>query len=230
MIFNTLILPDYYHSLFEGEQFEKSFPYLIPGDFLYAFAIQNPAGKSYELILKVTDEFSISTDHVFTSEELVREEKIIFSKGLKASASNVRISFQLYKGTGINIQLPVSPIMASSIKNEKQSYLSIANRVKEAFTIKLPLTNNFLENEPKNEDANIEKCLSFLEAEAQLDFVIYNKLFNPDGSKNFIKWKRILYRKIVIFIFRSLTKNKIRKRYFVKIYRNYINIDILAGR
>lgn len=230
MIFNVLNLPEYFFFLREGEQFEKSFPYLIPGNFLYPFTIQNPSGGLYEVIVKVTDEFSISTDYIFTSEELIREEKIIFRKDLKKLASNVQISFQLYKGKGIKIQLPVSPIMATSIKNEKQSYLSIANRVKETFAVKLHHTNTFFENESKNENEVIEKCISFSEAEIQLDFIIYNKLFNSDGSKGLIKWKRVLYRKILIIIFRSLTKNKIRKRYFVKIYRNYINIDILAGR
>ena len=70
--------------------------------------------------------------------------------------------------------------------------------------------------------------LSLEEAEHQLDHVVLSKLFQPDGTRGFNKYKRAFYRRVIINIYRLVTKNRSRKVYFAKLYRNYVNNNLIS--
>lgn len=70
--------------------------------------------------------------------------------------------------------------------------------------------------------------LSYEEAAKQLDYVIHNKLFSQ-GKNSFVnRLKRKIYRRFTISLYALLTKNSIRKIQMVKLYKNYINTNVLA--
>jgi hypothetical protein len=53
-------------------------------------------------------------------------------------------------------------------------------------------------------------------------------MFAPDGSRGFRKWKISFYRKLLRVTYRRLAKNSRSKQYLIKLYRNYINNDIIS--
>jgi hypothetical protein len=142
---------------------------------------------------------------------------------------------------------PISPKIQSKVRTSHVNK-SVADEISQEIK-----TYNFLKrdykpinhsttNEPSNTEVSLNEnqlkaffdqtyfrgLLSTDEAGKQLDYVIYHKLFTK-GKANFMnRFKRRIYRRFTISIYSLLTKNSIRKIQVVKLYKNYINTNILA--
>ncbi|MBS1663175.1 MAG: hypothetical protein JST68_19185 [Bacteroidetes bacterium] len=228
MIFKPYSNQNYSSVLKKGGASDYDYPFLPAGNFIYRFSIRNPSTDAFELVMKISDAQGNSEEHTFESNQLFIREEVNIKKSSDNFNSPLRVSFLLKKGAELDIQLPVSLIMTSSVKEKKQNYLSTVNRVKNAFSeqLKLAGAGNASSNSLFNADVQA-RLLSFKQAESQLDYVIYHKLFVPDGSRGLLKAKRAFYRRMLRFIYRRLTKNTVRKEYIVKIYRNYVNLNTL---
>ena len=229
MLFTSYSEKKYFLLLKKGEESISEYPHLPAGVFCCRFTVRNPSAESYELVVKVTDDAGNSEEHRFQGDKMVVEQELTIEKRSDKFASPIRVSFRLFQGKDVGIRLPVSPMMTSAVKMEKQNYLSAVNKVKNALSENSgPLTDN--QPHPVNPFFNLksrESLLTLRQAEEQLDFVIYQKMFVPDGSRGFVKKKRALYRRLVRFTYRKLVKNTVRKRYIAKLYRNYVNLNTL---
>lgn len=139
------------------------------------------------------------------------------------------------------IQVPLNPILQqqSAIFPETDLPSSLAKHLSKRFEVKKTMLPPKVNEVAGN--ATDEACIrSFVvheifrgfltqdAAEMQLDYVVYQKSFAPDGTKGFNKFKRRVYRKVFVSTYRLLTANPVRKRYFAKLYRNYVNTNALA--
>ena len=221
---------EYFQPLHIEQPLIKKLPFLLKGDYYYRFTVKNPNQQSVKILINVSDGGSSVTEHILEFTQLIQEKEIVIQKSTDRFAQPIEIIFVLETGNNIFITLPVSPVMATIIQTEDNDYESIANKIQSAFDDKF--TRLYQSDElafSKQLQMDLFKdCITTAEAEKQLDFIVYNKLFMPDGSKGFVKWKLALYRKIFRAVYRRLTKNTIRKKYFAKLYRNYINSSVIS--
>ncbi|MBS1736023.1 MAG: hypothetical protein JSS98_05380 [Bacteroidetes bacterium] len=230
----------------EGDQLAVPLHFSPQGDFVYPFSMINSFGEDTDLVV------SIVVDEKVKKSESIRFESVTFKKDLSFSLSNqeesknTRVTFLLKTGHVVNLFLPASPKAVQKIETVPCELTDVQDRInleidlaeKDEETLLRPFMPSEGKPTPKVIDENhIESLIhnrffkgfiSLREAQQQLDYVIYNKLFAPDGSKGLLKWKRAVYRKFVRGVYRRLTKNSHRKQYFAKLYRNYINNNVIS--
>jgi hypothetical protein len=230
MKFRSNTYGEYFHPLQIDHPLIKKIPSLLTGDYYYRFTVKNPFKQTVKVLITVSDGDSPVTEHVLEFTDLIKDKEIVISKSTERFAQPIEITFALKAGKNILITLPVSPIMVPELKTEDKDYESIAYKIQSAFDDKFSQLHQSAEQAfSKQMQMEIFKdCITTAEAERQLDFIVFNKLFAPDGSKGFTKFKRALYRKFLRAIYRRLTKNTIRKQYFAKLYRNYINSSVIS--
>ena len=232
MKFRSDIYGEYFQPLHIEQTLAKKIPFLLKGNYYYRFTVKNPTQQPAKLLINVSEGGSSITEYELEFTQLIQEEEIVIHKTTDRFAQPLEVIFALKTGNKIFITLPVSPVMASVIQTEDNAYENIANKIQSSVDDRF--ANPYQEDESSFSNQkmpmNIFKdCITTAEAEKQLDFIIYNKLFIPDqGSKTLIRWKLALYRKITRAVYRRLTKNTIRKKYFAKLYRNYINSSVIS--
>ncbi len=233
MKFTRSLCGEYYLHLKPEQPQIKKLHNLTKGKYKYCVRIQNPLGQSYKLHIIIKGNQDKKIYEIKTSEAFV-EKEIFLQQTADFNSSEITIHFTLEEGAFININFPVSPSLLTSVSKEDKSYLKIIAPVEASF--RQDYLESLQHNNPPTEKVKpdfiakdfFEGCLSISDAEKQLEYVVYHKWFIPDGSKGFLKWKRAFYRVIFKGIYKAFTKNTHRKRYFAKLYRNYVNNSIIA--
>ena len=239
------------HTILLNKSHQLNIPigYLPQGDFNYPIIATNPFLEEIELIFYVYADKTIQFKKKCCFTSVKPMESFNFSISKQGGLRNIVITLLLNKGTKIWLHLPISPRLLQKIKTTsatiKETVEKIISEIKmEENDFEYPSekdlsTDNqmtFIKNN-SGEDKNIDLTgilhfkgvLNLEQAQRQLDYVIYNKMFLSENAKGFRKWKQSLYRKIVIFLYRKLSRNPTRRTYFAKLYRNYINNDIIAN-
>ncbi|MBS1917321.1 MAG: hypothetical protein JST87_13670 [Bacteroidetes bacterium] len=236
-----------YHLLHTQESIILDLCFLPKGRFRYSFAVTNP-DLNYEpeiLATLFTGEKKIRTrEYVFA--ELRKDEIFEFEITDNNGCRDAQLQFQLIDGYVVKLFLQPSPILI-----QKNIHLiARINEIEEKINFEI---NNFSYHHTTAEIGNTELqvntagealdkthiqsfihsryfrgLLSTTDAEKQLEYVVYNKLFLKDQNKGFRKWKLKFYRKSLILFYRMMAKNTNRKRYFARLYRNYVNMNLIA--
>ncbi|THU33529.1 hypothetical protein FAM09_25615 [Niastella caeni] len=227
-------------------------PFLVPigktpsGKYAYHVNVLNPANDSPILKVFINNKNVNKDEHVYKLSEITAQIEYNFDTTGKEENT---IVFLLTRGTGLTLQLPVSPVMVQEVKEEVSMLLGlddkIVSKVGELESEDQATGNKRINREPytRQQSASATSLremeqyinaryfrgfLSVEESERQLDHVVLNKMFAPDGSKGFTRFKRKVYRKMLVSIYRLFTKNRSRKLYFAKLYRNYVNVNLLS--
>ncbi|WP_205509330.1 hypothetical protein [Longitalea arenae] len=229
-------------------------PYLVsigktpPGKYAYHVNVLNPANDSPILKVFINNKNVNKNEQVYNLSEISEQIEYNFNTIGKEEHS---IVFLLTKGTSLTLQLPVSPVMVQDVEEETSMLLgldeNIALKVNELESEDHTTGNTKANRGPyasrqqhSGGAASLREIEQFVnaryfrgflsteESERQLDHVVFNKMFAPDGSKGFAGFKRKVYRKMLVSIYRLFTKNRSRKLYFAKLYRNYVNNNLLS--
>jgi hypothetical protein len=221
--------------------------YLPAGDFVYPITAINPFLEEVELNFRVESSSAVLFKKTIRFSSLTLNESFHFS--ILNDSRGLKILLLSPKGSKIWVHLPVSPQLFQKIETTpttiKETVIKIVSEIESEEndldpadqmpfrapeTLPAPETRNVLET--RNSDnlhlTHFKGVLNLQQAERQLDYVIYNKVFRSEGAGGFQKWKKSFYRKMVIFLYRKLSKDHSRKIYFAKLYRNYVNNNIVA--
>jgi hypothetical protein len=242
---NTLILGNH-TMLSTNEPFLVHLGKIPAGKYTYHVNVLNAADDAPVLKVFINNKNVSSNEHIFKISEISKEIEYNFDT---TGSGEYSITFLLTQGTGLTLQLPVSPVMVHEMHEEASMLLGLDEKIlskanelesEDGSTGKVKSTRgpysrqqnagtaSFREIESYINARYFRGMLSLEESERQLDHVVYNKMFAPDGSKGFSGFKRKVYRKFLRGIYRLFTKNRSRKLYFAKLYRNYINTNLLS--
>ena len=218
--------------------------HLPEGNFSYPVKIINPFRQEIELIFSLSAKNKVQFVQKSNFVASSSTETLRFSVSEKDEWRDIEIIVTLKKGSMARLYLPVSPRLhqnnvtipatlqdtISKIRSEIETEEKIYGKSSQKKYLRTPATGTQHSEKMQviSPDIFFRGILNLEQAQRQLDYVIYNKLLAPDGTKGFTKWKRSLYRKTVISLYRRLSKNSTRRTYFAKLYRNYINNNIIA--
>jgi len=218
--------------------------HLPDGNFSYPVKIINPFRQDIELIVSLSAKNKVQFVQKSNFNAASAIETLRFSVSEKDQWRDIEIIVTLKKGSMVRLHLPVSPRLhqknvtipatledtISKIRSEIETEEKIYGKLSPGkyFAKPAPESQHSEKIQVASADIFFRGILNLEQAQRQLDYVIYHKLLSPDGSKGFTKWKRSFYRKILITTYRRLSKNSTRKTYFAKLYRNYINNNIIA--
>ena len=229
-----------------GEPLSLEIGYLPSGSFSYPFILSNPYRENIRLRLSLNHHGTQLSEQVFQINDERSSIAFQFSVDKHIEGDGFFLHFELLTSRPVMLYLSVNPVYAQHVKDSQPFLFGFDDRLIEsirsyegvpASKVEKTSGGDSFEQEPgvsvEYIDAYIRAkyfrgFLSLSEAGKQLDHVIYNKFMAPDGSTGFTKWKRKVYRKMVTSIYRRLTRNTIRQAYFVKLYRTYINTNLLS--
>jgi hypothetical protein len=220
--------------------------YLPKGHFKYSLTVFNPANTPATVLfqLKEKDEIKDKQEHLF--HESLSDKTFNFIVDDPEGYRDVTIEFVLLAGQPVKIYFPVGAVLAQKkphipshvndiedkINFEIENFRQLENKMESFDTKDLHQGNgNVLDDEQIQSlihSRYFRGLLNIEDAQKQLEFVIYHKLFRSTTSKGFRKWKLSFYRKLIIFLYRIVAKNTNRKKYFAKLYRNYVNTNLIA--
>lgn len=229
-----------------NEPFRVQIGKIPPGKYAYHVNLINPA-KDFPILKVFINNKNVNKDeHEYKLSEISTEIKYNFDT---TGSEECAIVFLLTKGTTVSLQLPVSPVMVQDIQEDASMLLGLDDKIvskvgeleseeqstghKKAnlgpYTRQQPASAASLREIEQFVSARYFRgLLSVEESERQLDHVVFNKMFAPDGSRGFSGFKRRLYRKMLTGIYRLFTKSRSCKLYFAKLYRNYVNVNLLS--
>jgi hypothetical protein len=231
-----------------NEPFLVSIGKIPPGKYAYHVNLLNAANDSPILKVFINSKNVNKNERLFNLSAISQQIEYNFNT---TGIETYSITFLLIKGKGITLQLPVSPVMVQEVEEEVSMLLGLddnivskvnqlesedhsTGNIKTAHSPhparQQPATGavSFREVEHFMNARYFRGMLSTEESERQLDHVVYDKMFAPDGSKGFAGFKRRVYRKMLTGLYRLFTKNRSRKLYFAKLYRNYVNVNLLS--
>ena len=229
-----------------GCQIKIPIAYLPDGDFVYPVKIINPFKEESELIFTIstTDNLLSTKRYCFNSDKSF--QALYFSTS-NEGCRDIEITIALRKGSMINLHLPVSPRLNQRIKTIPSTLHETIGKIENEIDLKrksvgdLSRVSVSQNGSPERSVAThnaqpilIESLSPFNgiinleQAQRQLDYVVYNKMFSTNGKRGLKKIKLLFYRKLLTALYRRLSKNSTRKAYFAKLYRNYINNNIIA--
>lgn len=221
---------------------------LPKGKYIYRFGVNGPAEKTGTLSISIESNGSrISTQAIPFTNDINEHELVIDCK------EDFAINALLFQGDdniSCILRLPVSALSMHEISDRPaalggldQNIVSRVNSLDSTDNLmkkRRELANNHTPDHFHSQQVNIEEIEGFInlryfegflsmeQAMRQLDFVVYEKMFRDGRSKGFTRFKRKVYGKTLRFLYRTLTRNYSRKQYFAKLYRNYINSNLLA--
>lgn len=231
-----------------NETFRKNIGKMPPGRYVYHFNVLGPANESGSLTVFIDNNNVKENERVYDLAELSTELKYNFNT---TSYESCIIVFLLSKGKEITLQLPVSPYLVQDVMEEPSMLLGLDDKILLKVD-ELESGGIFAENKNTNTDnrrcglktgadaASLREIEQFINARyfrgmlsteesvQQLDYVVSHKLFAPDGSVGFTRFKRNIYRKLIKAAYHFIIRNRSRKLYFAKLYRNYVNSNILS--
>jgi hypothetical protein len=215
--------------------------YLPAGDFVYPVTATNPFLEEIELVFIVKSHEKCYCKKKLLFSAVTATERFHFSTSSEHRDLEVIISLTV--GSKCWLNLPVSPLLAHKIEASpsriKETVIKIISEIendeddvddhshKDSYGSTTPVT---VESKRINgsQVSHFKGMVNLEQAQKQLDYVIYNKLFHSEGTRGFKKWKESFYRRVLIFLYKALSRNPSRRVYFAKLYRNYINNNILA--
>lgn len=224
---------------------EIFFGFLPQGNFIYPISIIVP----YRGTVKANLFF-------YSNLNLVKIEKLVFSTtscydfeftiSEKSGAVTNSLVIIIEEGEGVKLVLSVSPriVLNDRIRIEnsidwyelEEEINSEINLLEEELQI---ITNHNPKTTRNNSSISMNKdqidvyiktkyfrgLLNLNEAQKQMDFVVYNKILLSNQKNGF---KRKCVRKTLIFFYRIVTRNPSIKNYLAKLYRNYVNNNLIA--
>jgi len=219
------------------------------GKYIYRFSVHGQSKNPGKLQVSIESNATRHNPQTIEFSEDISEHELIFE--CSEDYSQNKILFLGDPGQNCTLKLPVSALFLhetvekpASLAGLEQNIISLVNALDTSDSLLKRFSeapkSQASESVPGSRQFDIKDIEDFInihyfkgflsmeEAIRQLDFVVYEKMFKPDGSKGFTKFKRKLYGKTLRFLYRKLTKNTDRKRYFAKLYRNYINTNALA--
>ncbi|HET9825138.1 MAG TPA: hypothetical protein VFP87_07385 [Chitinophagaceae bacterium] len=215
--------------------------YLPASDFIYSITAINPFLEEIELNFRVRANDTVQFKKIICFSSVTVTESFQFS--LSADSREIEVIFLLRSGSKVWLHFPVSPRLLQKIETTpttiKETVIKIVSEIEteeddEDYTDQKDSYQPIgaAVPEPTNVDSfhltHFKGVLNLQQAEKQLDYVIYNKVFGTEGASGFQKWKKSVYRRMVIFLYKKLSKDHSRKVYFAKLYRNYVNNNIIA--
>jgi hypothetical protein len=219
--------------------------HLPDGDFIYPVKIINPYQDEIEvtflcygwkkLLNTKTTRFSFKTVTIYFSFSIPEGEMY----------RDIEVRIALTKGSLVKVHLPTSPRLHQKIETFRAALQETIGNIRAELDLSETSAKSpkkYLPAESKSPQAAISETkqtisgdmrafrgiLTIEKAQRQLDYVIYNKIFSTEGISGFKKFKLKLYKKVVVVLYRRLSKNAARRKYFAKLYRNYINNNIIA--
>lgn len=219
------------------------------GKYIYRFSVHGQSNKPGKLQVSIESNTARHDPQVIEFSQEISEHELIFE--CKEDYNQNKILFLGDPVQHCTLKLPVSALFLhetverpAAMAGLEQNIISLVNALDTSDSLfrrnaELPKIQA-QDSTPGSRQMDIKEIENFInihyfkgfltieEATRQLDFVVFEKMFRPDGSKGFTKFKRKFYGKTLRFFYRKLTKNTDRKRYFAKLYRNYINTNALA--
>jgi hypothetical protein len=233
-----------------GETLNLEIGYLPAGDFFYHLVLTNQYHENVQLQVELYHNNALLAEKIFAIHDNIAPVDLHFSIDKKIEGYGFFLHFTLLKGKGAALHLSVNPVYERHVTDAHNFLFGLDEKLTDAIrvyeNVNLPAAKSDkkeqsqarqdTEGQPFSTeflDAYIRAkyfrgFLSLNEATRQLDYVVNHKFMAPDGSRGFVKWKRKIYRKFVKFLYRSLTRNTVRKAYFAKLYRSYINVNLLS--
>jgi len=220
--------------------------FIPQGDFIFPVHINNPLAKEIKLSLTV-----------FSNGIMVQETSLDFSNSNYCcdfcfTINNPLGSIDTYieaifeKTSSVKIHFPVSPRKRTSFHPHQSDWHEeeelINTEITEWENDSIQTLSNTTSTNKLNEATAMNKrqiesfvqmryfrgLLSLEDAQKQMDFVIEHRLFSAGNEKGFKKWKLAFYRKVTRFLYKLITRNSRRKIYLAKLYRNYVNNNLIA--
>lgn len=230
----------------QGDKLALPINFLPQGDFEYSLKLINSFEEKTELLFSLVINDKTEVEETLSFESITYERSVNFSVSDQVKLTrNAKVFLFLRKGSVIKAFLPMTPRAIQKIENIFPDFSEICEKI----NLEIDLAENEenmsvrqystepVSSRPAFDEKQIEELvfnrffkgtISINEAQKQMDYVVYNKTFVPDGSKGFTKLKRAVYRRVVKSVYRRLTKNSYRKAYFAKLYRNYVNNNIIS--
>jgi hypothetical protein len=225
---------------------EIFFGFLPQGKFIYPLSVIVP----YKNTINVTLFF-------YSNLNLVKTEKLVFSSSStqydfefeiseKSGVVSNSLVIIIEEGEVVKLYLPVSPrILVNDriridnsidwyeLEDEINSEINALEEELQTHTnfhSKITRNNVNISMNKDQIDAYIKTkyfrgLLNLNEAQKQMDFVVYNKILLSNQKNGF---KRKCIRRMLIFFYRIVTKSPSIKNYLAKLYRNYVNNNLIA--
>jgi hypothetical protein len=226
----------------KGGEIKIPIAYLPEGNFLYPVTAINPFLEEIELgfIVKSNEKLYCKKKVHFSA--ITATERFNFSTS--SESRDIEMIVVLNKGSKCWLHFPVSPLLVQTIETSRatihETVIKIISEIENEENDRddHPPPRNSVshstlgpaENKPISEFqvSHFKGMVNLDQAQKQLDYVIYNKIFKSEDATGFQKWKKSLYRRTVILLYKKLSKSPSRRMYFAKLYRNYINNNIIA--